>query len=125
MRPVYSNSILQSGAKAPSNTRWSPSYPPSEANVVFVDPDWKDLEATVMWLREHPKIAEGIAQRQRDIVRKGYMSQAAEVCYWRSLIRGWSSVVRLKDEKWAEEGGEGVRWETFSLIGKMEWDTKV
>jgi len=85
-----------------------------------VDPDWEDLAATVMWLRDHPKIAEGIAVRQREILKKGYVSEAAEVCYWRSLIRGWGSVVKLGDEKWTQEGGEGIRFETFSLMGKTK-----
>lgn len=88
---------------------------------MFVDPDWKDLEATVMWLGGHPKIAEGIAKRQRQmVVERGFLSQAAEVCYWRALIRGWSSVVGLEDEKWRKEGGEGVRFETFSLTGRVK-----
>lgn len=80
------------------------------------------LEATVMWLRENPGVAEGIAHRQREGVEKGYLSEAAEVCYWRGLIRGWSSVVRLDDPKWKEEGGEGVRWETFALTGSTGWE---
>lgn len=70
-----------------------------------------------MWLREHPEVAKGVARRQREVVLKGYLSEAAEACYWRALVRGWEKVVRLDDEKWSEEGGEGVRWETFSLVG--------
>jgi hypothetical protein len=120
MRPLFSSSILRPATKTPANERWPQGYAPSEANVIFVDPDWKDLEATVMWLRDHPKIAEGIARRQREVVvERGFLSQAAEVCYWRALVRGWSRVVRLGDEKWMEEGGEGVRWETFGLTGRV------
>jgi len=71
-----------------------------------------------MWLRSNPVTAEGIANRQRaQFVQSGMLGQAAETCYWRALIRGWSSVAVL-DEKWRREGGEGVRWETFSLMGK-------
>jgi hypothetical protein len=71
--------------------------PPSQANIVFIAPDWSDLESTVSWLRTHPAIAEGIAERQREVVEKGYLSEASEVCYWRALIRGgvvWWGLMR-------------------------------
>jgi hypothetical protein len=44
---------------------------PFSANIVFIPPNWSDLEAIVAWLRAHPEIAEGIAERQREVVRKG------------------------------------------------------
>jgi len=69
-----------------------------------------------MWLRANPDVAKGIAKRQRDSVKRGYLSEAAEVCYWRALVRGWSEVVRLDDARWKVEGGEGLRWETFALL---------
>ena len=54
------------------------------------------------------------------------MSEASEVCYWRSLLRGWSSVARVDEEEWGswdDEGRDvrGVRWEEFSLTQKA-WD---
>lgn len=71
----------------------------------------------VKWLRANPAIAEGIARRQRaQFVGSGILGEAAETCYWRALVRGWSSVVVL-DGKWSEGAG-GVRWETFALMGK-------
>jgi hypothetical protein len=91
---------------------------------VFIAPDWSDLESTVSWLRTHPTIAEGIAERQREVVEKGYLSEASEVCYWRALIRGWSSVVGVDEEVWGswdDEESRGVRWEEFSLTQKA-WD---
>lgn len=55
------------------------------------------------------------------ITGKGYLSEAAEACYWRALINGWSKVARTEgNEKW-DEANE-IRWETFSLTGKTEWD---
>lgn len=67
---------------------------PGEANMVFVAPDWSDLEAVVGWLEDHPSTAEGIARRQRAAFHGGgYLSAAAEACYWRAAIRGWGSVV--------------------------------
>jgi hypothetical protein len=134
MRPLFSSSLPFSGsskahAQIHSDPRWPKSYEPSQANVVFVDPEWKDLEKTVMWLEAHPDVAEGIAKRQRKMmVEAGYLSQASEVCYWRSLIRGWSQVVEIDEEVWGKwdgqgvENGEGIKWETFSLTGKANWN---
>ena len=70
-----------------------------------------------MWLRSHPAIAEGIAHRQRaKLLSNEVLGTVAETCYWRALVRGWSSVAVL-DEKWKDVAGL-VRWETFSLVGK-------
>jgi len=122
MRPIFSSTLLRPQEKSGPNPRWPIEYPASEANVVFVDPDWKDLEATVMWLREHDAVAKSIARRQREMyVGGGYLSEAAETCYWRALLRGWSDVVRPIDE-WGLRDGDGMRWETLSLTGKVGWD---
>lgn len=68
-----------------------------------------------MWLRDNPKVAEGIARRGRDeVVRRGMFGEAAEVCYWRGLIRGWASVAGGRE---GEEEAEGVRWEEWSVKG--------
>ncbi|OTA85780.1 hypothetical protein M434DRAFT_82477 [Hypoxylon sp. CO27-5] len=94
---------------------WPRSYDPGkEANMVFVAPDWSDLEATVGWLERHPRVAEGIARRQRELFDGGgYFSPAAEMCYWRAVIRGWSSVVRTEGQGFEEL--EEIPWEEFSL----------
>ncbi|KAI0012561.1 hypothetical protein F4779DRAFT_633365 [Xylariaceae sp. FL0662B] len=93
---------------------WPRGYGPDEANIVFVAPDWSDLEATVTWLERHPQIAEGIARRQRELFDGGgYFSPAAEMCYWRALIRGWSTVAKTDGQGF--EDLEAVPWEEFSL----------
>ncbi|OTB15122.1 hypothetical protein K445DRAFT_61418 [Daldinia sp. EC12] len=93
---------------------WPTEYDPSEANIVFVAPDWSDLESTIAWLERHPKIAEGIARRQRELFHGGgYFSPAAEMCYWRALFRGWSKVVRTEGQGF--ENLEEIPWEEFSL----------
>ncbi len=57
-------------------------------------------------------------------------SPAAEACYWRALIRGWHRVARPVEDMWGDsdsegpENGEGVRFETFSLTGKVQWDQR-
>lgn len=131
MRPIFSSSFFPE-RKAPAKgvynwaIRWPKTYGPSEANIIFVEPDWSDLEETIMYLRNHPEIATGIAERQRELFTR-YLSPAAETCYWRALIRGWSKVAEpyYEDGGWAGwdaegvENGEGMRWETFSLLGKV------
>ncbi|KAI1459170.1 hypothetical protein F4805DRAFT_466264 [Annulohypoxylon moriforme] len=98
-----------------TKTVWPRSHDPErDANIVFVAPDWSDLESTIEWLERHPRIAEGIARRQRDLFSGGgYFSRAAESCYWRALLRGWSRVVRVDEEAFADL--EEMSWEEFSL----------
>ncbi|KAH8768815.1 glycosyl transferase family 90-domain-containing protein [Hyaloscypha finlandica] len=122
LRPLFSSTLPLSTSpyslpfthQPVPNSRWPKSYPPSQANIIFISPDCNSA------------IAEGIAERQREVVKEGYLSEASEVCYWRSLLRGWSSVARVDEEEWGswdDEGRDvrGVRWEEFSLTQKA-WD---
>jgi len=133
VRPLFSSDLdLESTAARnglPPPKRWTPTertrkawpvqYRPEEANIVFVDREWADLEATVAWLEDHPDIAEGIARRQRELfVGGGYFSPAAEACYWRALVRGWAKVARTDGEGW--EDAEGMTFEAFALGLDME-----
>lgn len=123
VRPLHSRTLPLS-TKSTYNTitadRW-PSYAASEANMIFVAPDWADLEETIEYLRANSDVAKGIARRQRELVTEmGYLSPAAEACYWRALMRGWASVVRTEEVKGWEE--EGVRFETFVLRGEVGWE---
>ncbi|KAI0427166.1 glycosyl transferase family 90-domain-containing protein [Xylaria sp. FL1042] len=123
LQPVFSRDLFSHNQHTGSAGRgmlegvrnaWPARYAPEDANVVFVAPDWSDLEDTVLWLENHPDIAAGIARRQRELsVGRGYISPAMETCYWRALLRGWSQVVRLEGEGWADE--DGVSWEEFSI----------
>jgi hypothetical protein len=113
--PISSSSAKLAPYPAPSiSAAWPRSYPPAKANMIFVAPDWSDLESTVEWLEAHPQVAAGIAERQRNLFAGGgYFSPAAEMCYWRALIRGWAQVARPEGQGW--DGLEGVSWEEFSL----------
>lgn len=146
VRPVFSDTLLlgaegeeggerggegeeqgQGQGQGEGRTRWEPdpatrrawpvSYAPEEANIVFVRPDWSDLEEVILWLEAHPGVGEGIARRQRaTFAGGGYYSPAAEACYWRALVRGWSEVVRV-DEGRLEgvAAGDGQTFEAFVL----------
>lgn len=119
MRPVHSSTLLDRPSHASRRVRegWLVEYPADEANAVFVAPDWSDLEATVRWLEEHGDVAEGIARRQRETYAEGgYLGPAAEVCYWRAAIRGWSEVARPTGDGW---DGQGVPFEEF-ITGKED-----
>ncbi|KXH63901.1 hypothetical protein CSAL01_02177 [Colletotrichum salicis] len=131
VEPVYCSTLLrgQSGSgptsqakqpdeqhhQSPSRTleQWPTTLRPEEANMVFVKADWSDLEATVRWLEDHPDVARGIARRQRALFSgRGYLSPAAEVCYWRALVRSWSRVVRVDDDVVRKSAGT-VSFEEF------------
>jgi hypothetical protein len=85
-----------------------------DANAVYVQSDFSDLEMLVGILREFPHVAERIARNQRDlVVRRGYLSVAAETCYWRALIRGWGRSAIVDEREWA--GLQGERYETWLL----------
>lgn len=97
---------------------WPKRYDPNEANIVFVSPDWSDLEDTIHWLEDHPKVAEGIARRQRELFAGGgYFSPAAEACYWRELVRGWAKMARPEKGEFEDLG---VPYEEFVLSNG--WD---
>ncbi|CAG8977780.1 hypothetical protein HYALB_00010865 [Hymenoscyphus albidus] len=136
MRPLYSHSLpfspsYTSSLKPSPNPRWLNSYTPENANVIFVQPDWSDLEQTIEWLRKHDDVARGIAERQRNlhVGEGGIISEAAETCYWRALIRRWAGVVREKNgthldsdrEGDERQWGDGMRWESFVLTGATDW----
>jgi len=123
VRPLFSSEIpglreKKGGVPAPwdkvARRSWPVSYTADEANIVFVAPDWSDLEDTVLWLEAHPRAAQGIASRQRDLFAGGgYFSPAAEACYWRALVRGWHKVARYDEKEWG--GRDGIPYETFVL----------
>ncbi len=122
VRPLFTSDVP--GIRSAGKASWQPSaaeqraWPrrssPADANIVFVAPDWSDLKATVDWLESHPNVARGIARRQRQLfVGGGYFSPAAEACYWRGMIRGWSKVAQMEGQDWEQQ--KGVPWEIFSL----------
>jgi hypothetical protein len=109
MRPLHTSTPPVSNPSTHSTVtadRWT-SYLASEANIVFVVSNWEDLEETIAYLRANPDVAKRIAKRQRRLITDiGYLSPAAEACYWRALMRGWASVVRTEGvEGWVKGSG--------------------
>lgn len=84
-----------------------------EANAVYVSPGFGDLDEVIGFLRAYPEVAQRIARNQREaVVESGYLSGAAEVCYWRGLVAAWAENVVVGPE-WEVEVGE--RYETWLL----------
>lgn len=99
---------------------WPLSYPPEQANIIFIQPDWSDLEDVILYLRDNQHLASGIARRQRKLwVEGGWLGAAAETCYWRALLKGWAERARIEEADWAQ----GMRWETFSLLGTTVYNS--
>ncbi|KAH7412163.1 glycosyl transferase family 90-domain-containing protein [Phaeosphaeria sp. MPI-PUGE-AT-0046c] len=85
-----------------------------DANAIYVKPDFSDLNKLIGFLRDRVDVAETIARNQRDmVVTQGYLSSAAETCYWRSLIRAWGKSVVVNEPEWADLKGE--KYETWLL----------
>ncbi|KAF1962517.1 hypothetical protein CC80DRAFT_462678, partial [Byssothecium circinans] len=126
MKPIFAEDLMASfvnpatPSKEPNSGKeyTIPSLLPTtkdwrEANAVYTSRNFDDLEATVSFLHQQPHVARRIARNQRGLVAKyGYMSPAAETCYWRGLIRGWASRAEV-DEGWVDEMGE--RYEMWLL----------
>lgn len=85
-----------------------------DANAIYVNADFSNLEAVILFLREHAEVAQHIAWNQREtVVERGYLSMAAEICYWRAMVRAWAKVAEVDKEDWGTERGE--RYETWLL----------
>jgi hypothetical protein len=90
-----------------------------DQNYVEVERDWSDLEAKVEYYLSHPEEAQRIIDNHLATFRRRYLTRAAQSCYVRRLIQGYSQVAfkpnvwrRLKHEGEAERP-RGVSFETF------------
>lgn len=94
-------------------------------NFVQVDRDYHDLESAMSWLQSHDKTARKIAANSVRTFRQRYLTPAAEVCYWRKLIHGWSRV-SFEPELFEMVNGtrtlRGLPVESYMLERRLEWD---
>ncbi|KAF2456649.1 glycosyl transferase family 90-domain-containing protein [Lineolata rhizophorae] len=63
-----------------------------QQNYVLVEKDFSDLEEKITYLLEHDDEANRIATNSISMFRDRYLTQAAQACYWRELIRSWANV---------------------------------
>lgn len=96
-----------------------------EQNFVQVDDGMDELQTTIDFLRNNPERAEAVARKNVETFRERYLTPAAEVCYWRALVRSWARV-SFEPELWEEKGGKrvlrGVPVESYLLERRLEWD---
>jgi hypothetical protein len=97
-----------------------------EQNFVEVDRDWSDLADAMQHLLQHPEEAKRIADNGVRTFRDRYLSPAAEACYWRRLVRSWSSVANFTPEFFSDgdrkQTWRGVPFESFALKGSLQWE---
>jgi hypothetical protein len=103
----------------------------SNQNFVEVERDFSDLSAAMEDLLDHPEKAKRIADNSVSVFRERYLTQAAEACYWRHLMKRWKDVLGFEPMLYKEgstapakhskdmakrvkrEQKRGVRYETF------------
>lgn len=61
-------------------------------NFVSVKDDFSNLREKVMYFLENIEEAQRIADNAVETFRDRYLTLGAETCYWRKLIKGWSTV---------------------------------
>lgn len=101
-----------------------------QQNYVEVAPDFSNLDAVMQGLLGKTKSGElgpeKIADNNVKTFRERYLTPAAEVCYWRQLVRGWATVSFepefFKGNTGQKEEWRGVPVESFMLERKLEWD---
>ncbi|KAJ5384299.1 CAZyme family GT90 [Penicillium concentricum] len=99
-----------------------------EQNFVQVRRDWSDLERQMQHLLSHDDEARRIADNSIRTFRERYLSPAAEVCYWRRLMREWKSIIDFEPEFFKMVDGKkvwrGISVESFLLMGEVEYDPR-
>lgn len=102
-----------------------------DQNFVEVASDFSNLDKVMKGLLGHGRSrelsAEKIAENNVKTFRERYLTPAAEVCYWRQLMRGWATVsfepeffrggVGAVKDQW-----RGVPVESFFLERRLQWD---
>lgn len=63
-----------------------------DQNCISVERDWTDLEEKVKYYLDNPTEAERIITNSLNTFRRRYLTRAAQSCYIRKLIRGYSKV---------------------------------
>lgn len=90
------------------------------ANCVHVERDFSDLEAKVNYYNNHTEEAQEIASRAKEMFRERYTSPAATACYWRNLMRAWSTIsfepVIVRKGKGGKQRVRGISIEEFRLV---------
>lgn len=107
-----------------------------DQNYVPVNREFSDLEEKIQYFMDHPREAQRIADNAVATFRDRYLSLAAEACYWRRMIYGWSQVafkpepfeddaVMVSGEEYQENKLRGITYEEWLLVqGNYPQDAK-
>lgn len=89
-------------------------------NCISVARDFHDLEAKIQYYEHHLDEAQQIADRAKETFRQRYTTPAATACYWRKLMRTWSTVafepqihIPSEDEETSSSPRKIIRGITF------------
>jgi len=86
-------------------------------NFVEVENDFSDLETKILDLLNNPGWAKQIASNGVDAFRDRNLTPAAQVCYWRQMMRKWAEVSFVPEAWETTSDGKrrirGVPFETF------------
>lgn len=100
-------------------------------NFVLVKRDFSDLEKKMKHYLAHEDEAQRISDNAMATFRDRYLTPAAQACYWRRLIKGWSEV-GFQPEVWedvqvnvsgtveVERKMRGISFEQF-ILGSQEY----
>jgi hypothetical protein len=107
-------------------------------NYIPVKRDFSDLPKKMRHLLQPSNIlyAQQIADNARSTFRECYLTPAAEACYWRALLRGWSEVQGFDVKPWVETevpdyvAGKtrvkrkmrGAPFESFVIMEEVDWE---
>jgi hypothetical protein len=107
-------------------------------NYVKLRRDFSDLPSKMESFLNpsSPAHSQVIADNALRTFRHRYLTPAAEACYWRALVRGWSSVQGFKPQVWEEmevqddwRGGKkskkrirGAPFESYAIMEEVEWE---
>ncbi|KAK5125421.1 hypothetical protein LTR85_000530 [Meristemomyces frigidus] len=69
----------------------------ADQNYIPVERDFSDLAEKVEWYMAHPRESQRVVDNAVATFRTRYTTPAAEACYWRRLLNGWSEVAFVPD----------------------------
>lgn len=89
---------------------------PDQNIVELAENNWDGMEETMDRLQDDDKFARRVADNAARTMRDRYLTPAATTCYWRRVLSEYAKLQRFKPEI-----GEGVDYESFSLLFQIKW----
>lgn len=91
-----------------------------DQNCIGVERDWTDLEGKVTYYLDNPEDAQKVAENSLNTFRRRYLTRAAESCYIRKLIKGYSTVSYTPETERKSEKGDMTLRRGFSFERFMD-----